>query len=77
MAGSLTVELDEELLQSLDRLTEKTRRSREWHIGQAVRDYVALNAWQVERIEVGIAAADQDDFASDEEVTRISVKFGG
>jgi predicted transcriptional regulator len=76
MAGSLTVRLDKAVLQALDRLAEKTRRSRDWHVAQAIREYVAVQLWQIERIEAGIAAADQCDFASGDEVARVRAKFG-
>jgi predicted transcriptional regulator len=77
MAGSLTVRLDEAVLQALDRVADKTRRSRDWHVSRAIEDYVAVNSWQLERIEAGIMAADHGDFASDDEVARVRAKFGG
>jgi predicted transcriptional regulator len=75
MAAAFTVRLDEATLAKLDQLAEKTERSRSWLVSQAVHDYVALNAWQVEKIEAGIAAADRGDFASPEEVARLRTKF--
>jgi predicted transcriptional regulator len=77
MARRLTVQLDEAALQALDRLVEKTRRPREWHVSQAIREYVAVNSWQLEHIEEGILAADNCDFASDDEIARVRAKFGG
>jgi predicted transcriptional regulator len=44
-------------------------------VAKAIEDYVALNAWQIDKIEQGIAAADRGDFASDEELMRIREKF--
>jgi predicted transcriptional regulator len=76
MARRLTVRLDKAVLQALDRLAEKTRRSRDGHASQAIRDYVGIQLWQLERIEAGIAAADHGDFASDDEVARVRAKFG-
>jgi len=38
-------------------------------------DYVALNAWAVDKIESGLAAADTGDFASPEEIARVRAKF--
>jgi predicted transcriptional regulator len=75
MSDQLTVRLDDATLMALDRLAERTDRSRSSLIAQAVQDYVALNAWQIEKIETGIAAADRGDFASDEELARIRSKF--
>ena len=76
MPAAFTVRLDEAVLRDLDRLAEKTDRSRNWLVNQAVQDYVTVNAWQLERIEAGIAAADRGDFASDNEVARVRAKFG-
>ena len=75
MARSLTIQLNKAMLQALDRLAEKTHRSRDWHVGQAIRNYVAINSWQLEQIEDGIRAADKGDFASDEEIARVEAKF--
>jgi predicted transcriptional regulator len=75
MAGSLTVQLNEAVLQALNRLAEKTRRSRDWHVSQALRDYIMINSWQLKRIEEGIAAANKGDFASADEVARVRAKF--
>ena len=75
MATAFTVRLDETTLAELDQLAKRTERSRSWLVTQAVQDYVALNAWQMEKIEAGIAAADQGDFASDNEMTRLRAKF--
>ena len=77
MSGNLSVRLDDAVLQALDQLAAKTRRSRDWHVSQAIRDYVAVNSWQLQKTEEGILAADQGDFASDGEIARVRVKFGG
>ena len=44
-------------------------------MAKAVEDYLALNAWQVEKIEARIAAVKKGDFASDGEVARLREKF--
>lgn len=75
MSSAFTVRLDESTLDALDQLAEKTERSRNWLVVKAVEDYVALNAWQIEKIEAGIAAADRGDFASDAELARVKKKF--
>lgn len=75
MSAAFTVRLDETTLGALDRLAEKTERSRNWLVAKAVEDYLAQNAWQVAKIEAGIAAADRGDFASDNELARVRKKF--
>jgi predicted transcriptional regulator len=75
MPAPFTVRLDESTLNALDHLAKKTERSRNWLVSRAVEDFVALNAWQLDKIEAGIKAADHGAFASDEEVARVRAKF--
>ena len=75
MTAAFTLRLDEATLEALDQLAEKTERSRSWLATKAIEDYVALNAWQIGRIEAGIAAADRGDFASDDDVARVIGKY--
>jgi predicted transcriptional regulator len=74
VAGAFTVRLDDATIEALDRLAEQTDRSRSWLAAKAVEEYVALNAWQIGKIEEGVAAADAGDFASDEEKKLIATK---
>jgi predicted transcriptional regulator len=75
MAGAFTVRLEDETLGALDRLAERTERSRSWLAAKAIEDYVALHTWQIGKIEVGIAAADRHEFADEKEVARVRGKF--
>jgi predicted transcriptional regulator len=76
MTAAFTVRLDAGVLRDLDKLAERTDRSRNWLVSQAVQEYVSVNAWQLERIEEGIAAAGQGDFATEAEIARLRAKFG-
>jgi len=75
MSGTVTVVLEDEALQALDQLAQRTNRSPDDLVSQAVRDYLALQEWQLQKIEAGIAAADRFEFASDEELDRIADKY--
>jgi predicted transcriptional regulator len=75
MSAAFTVRLDEATLGALDQLAEKTERSRNWLVAKAVEEYVALNAWQIGKIEAGIAAADRGDFADADDLARVRKKF--
>jgi predicted transcriptional regulator len=75
LTAAFTLRLDEATLEALDRLAEKTERSRSWLATKAIEDYVALNAWQIGKIEAGIAAADRGDFASDDDVKSVVGKY--
>jgi predicted transcriptional regulator len=75
MVGAFTVRLDEATVEALDRLAKQTDRSRNWLVSRAVEDYVALNEWQIAKIQEGIADADRGDFASEKEMMRIRNKY--
>ena len=75
MPAPFTVRLDESTLNALDHLAEKTDRSRNWLVARAVEDFVAVNAWQLDKIEAGLAAANRGEFAPHEELARVRKKF--
>jgi predicted transcriptional regulator len=75
LTAAFTLRLDEATLEALDQLAEKTERSRSWLATKAIEDYVALNAWQIGKIEAGMAAADRGDFASDDHVKSVVGKY--
>jgi predicted transcriptional regulator len=75
MARSVTVELDDQALENLNRLAERTSRSRDELIVEAVQDYLSLHAWQIEKIAEGIAAANREEFVDEEEIARIAAKY--
>jgi predicted transcriptional regulator len=75
MPAPFTIRLDDSTLNALDNLAGKTERSRNWLVSRAVEDFVSLNAWQLDKIEAGIAAADRGEFATDEEVEAVLAKF--
>lgn len=75
MAAAFTVRLDDPMLDALDRLARRTERSRSALVTRAIEDYVALNEWQIGKIEEGIAAAERGDFSSDGEMKRLRSKY--
>ena len=75
MTAPLTLDLDQRTLAALDRLAVKTARPRDWLIARAVEDFVAISDWQIAKIEAGIAAAEQGDFATDEEMALLRTQF--
>jgi predicted transcriptional regulator len=75
MPTALTVSIDEATVGALDDLAAKTERSRDWLVNRAIEDFVALNAWQITKIEAGMAAADRGEFTTDAEIARVREKF--
>jgi predicted transcriptional regulator len=66
----LTLRLEPKLTKQLDKLAEATQRSRSFLIAEAVREYIALNEWQIEETRKALAEADRGEFASVEEVKK-------
>jgi RHH-type rel operon transcriptional repressor/antitoxin RelB len=71
----LTLRLDPKLKKQLDRLSRAMSRSRSFLAAEAIREYVALNDWQIEEIKKGLAEADRGEFASDKDVERTLKKW--
>jgi predicted transcriptional regulator len=61
----------------LDALAAAMDRSRDDVVHQAIEQYLAANAWQVERIKAGLAAAREGQtLPADEVFANISAKHG-
>jgi RHH-type transcriptional regulator, rel operon repressor / antitoxin RelB len=71
----ITLRLDGGLTGKLDKLARATLRSRSFLAAEAIRDYVALNSWQIEEIHQALAEAERRDFASEAEVNRVAKKW--
>lgn len=73
--GMMSMRLPDELSNQLDTLAAATGRTKSFLAGQAIRDYLERESWQVAEITQAINEADAGDFASDEEVSAISAKW--
>ncbi len=75
--GVMTLRLEPELRKRLDGLAKAQRRSRSFIAAEAIREYVAVNEWQIEEIRKGLAEAEQEEFASQDHVQRVMSKWTG
>ena len=71
----LTLRLDSRLKRQLDRLSKAMRRSRSFVAAEAIREYVALNQWQINEIKKSLGEADRGEFASSQEVQQTLKKW--
>jgi RHH-type transcriptional regulator, rel operon repressor / antitoxin RelB len=71
----LTLRLDSKLKKQLDQLSRAISRSRSFVAAEAIREYVALNQWQIEETTKAMSEADRGDFASEQEVQRTFKKW--
>jgi predicted transcriptional regulator len=59
--GVFTVRLTSEKQQQLDALAQALDRSRNWLVNEAIDQYLAMQAWQLEQIQQGLDEADRGD----------------
>lgn len=75
MSTTMTVRLDDEVKDRLDRLAEATQRSKSFLAAEAIRAYVENNEWQIGEVQAALKEADAGDFASDKEVAAFARKW--
>lgn len=73
---AVSVRLDNEKVDKLERLAEVTDRPRSWHIEQALDSYLDLQSWQVEQTGQAIAEMCAGKGIPHEEVARELRRWG-
>lgn len=73
--ATLTLRMPQELREKLDRLAERTARSRAGLAVDALSSYLEAQEWQLREIQKGVEEADAGDFASETEVARVFRKW--
>ena len=71
MSTTLTIRLDEQTKERLDRLAESVARSKSYLVTRALQDYLELNEWQDKAIKKAVSKADSSDakFVAHEDVS--------
>ncbi len=67
---AFTIRAETEIVDKLDNLAELLDKSRNYLVNQAIKTYLQTNAWQIDKINQGIAAADKGDVINDAEMMR-------
>jgi len=75
MSTTMTIRLEEDTKARLDALAESTSRSRSFLAAEAIREYIALNEWQIGEVQAALREADKDDFASPADVQALRNKW--
>ncbi|MCU1286477.1 MAG: CopG domain protein DNA-binding domain protein [Acidobacteriales bacterium] len=70
MSTTLSVRVDPELEAQLSDLAQATDRPKSWHLEQALKNYLEMQAWQIAHIRKAIQAADSGDLVSHDQVLR-------
>lgn len=71
----MSLRLPDEIADTLANLAKATGRSKSFLAVDALREYLAREAWQIEEIQHALNEADAGAFASDEEVTALARKW--
>jgi predicted transcriptional regulator len=75
MSTTMTIRLEVEVKDRLDRLAESTQRSKSFLAAEAIREFVENNEWQIAEIRASLKEADAGDFASEREVGAVAKKW--
>lgn len=70
MKNVMTIRIDQETRQRLDRMAQATARTRSFLVADAIQEYLSLNEWQVEAIQEGVRQADAGRLVSHGEVRK-------
>lgn len=71
----MSLRIPAEIADTLAHLAKATGRSKSYLAVDALREYLAREAWQIEEIQKALKEADAGDFASAEEVRAIAQKW--
>src|SRR5579872_5179065 len=71
----LTVRIEANAKRELEKLARSTQRSKSFLAAEAIRDYIAINQWQIEETKKALAEADRGDFASAPQVKNVMRKW--
>ena len=67
----VTLELDEGHLATVEGLARNLGLPRDELVGEAIANWLALQAWHIDQIKAGIADADAGRFVTEEELEAI------
>ena len=70
MQEVITIRVEREIKERLEKLAKATARSRSFWAAEAIPCYLDLHAWQVEQILEGIEEAEAGKLVAHEEVVR-------
>jgi len=72
---NITFRLDSEKRAALDLIAVGMDRDRSYLINEAITLYLEMHQWQIKEIQSGIAEAEAEDFATEEEVIAVFARL--
>jgi len=73
---TINVRLPESLYNEIEALAKATARTKSFLAIDALTNYVQSESWQIRDIHEGLKEADAGEFASDEQVKAVFIKYG-
>lgn len=73
---SLSVRIPEEMAGQLEDLAKVTGRTKSFLIVEALSELLERELWQIREIKQALTEADNNDFATDEEMAAFEKKWG-
>lgn len=67
----ISLRLEEEKIDKLDKLAKLTKRDRSFHINEAIENYLEVQEWQINHIKEALKQADNNEFVSDDEISKV------
>lgn len=74
--STISARIPEKAMQQLEELSKATKRSKSFLAAEAIENYLKEQAWQIKAIYEGIEEADNQNFASNKEVSEYHQKWG-
>jgi RHH-type transcriptional regulator, rel operon repressor / antitoxin RelB len=71
----ISVRLDEEKIQELDKIARLSKRDRSFVISEAIDSYLHIHKWQIDHIKKAMSQANMGEFASEVEVKKAIKKW--
>lgn len=71
MSSTMTIRIDDNAKERLDKLAVATGRSRSYLAGETIQQFIELNEWQVGEIHQALDEASRGEFASDAHVKQL------
>ncbi|BAP89796.1 ribbon-helix-helix protein, copG family [Burkholderiales bacterium GJ-E10] len=75
MSATITIRLEEDMKDRLDRLAGSTHRSKSFLAAEAIREFVENNEWQIAEIHSALKEANAGDFATEQDVDALAKKW--
>ncbi|OLP07295.1 helix-turn-helix protein, CopG [Rhodoferax antarcticus ANT.BR] len=72
----MTIRLEDTMKDRLEQLAAVTQRSKSFLAAEAIRAYVESNEWQISEIHTALKEADAEDFATEQDVAALTLKWG-